>query len=692
MMTIITKDLVSLDTLKAETPREVIRAIAEQIAAAGRSEDAQALFDGAWAREESSATGMPGGFAIPHCRTTAVEQPTVAFARLATPVDFDSGDGDADLVFFIAVPDGADTDHLAILSTLATSLMRDEFVERLRSAQDAGEIARMIQEAADPTPAEEPAAESGAAAGAEAGAAEGAASASGAEGAEPGSARTLIAITACPTGIAHTYMAADALKQAAQRLGVDLHVETQGSAGSSALDPQVISRAEAVIFAADVDVRQKERFAGKPVVASRVKRGIDEPDQMLQEALTAAEDPQAQTVIAETSAETEDGSSSEGFGRTVQRVLMTGVSYMIPFVAAGGLLMALGFLLGGYDIDGVAEDVALNSSLWDLPTADQLPDPFRGWGALGGYLGAVFFLIGNTAMSFLVPALAGYIAYGMADRPGIAPGFTAGAVAVTMDAGFIGGIAGGVLAGLVAAGFRRLSVPRWLAGLMPVVIIPLCASIAAGGLMLLVLGAPIASLTASLEDWLASMTGSAAVLLGVILGLMMCVDLGGPVNKVAYSFAVAGLGAATADSEAPLMIMATVMAAGMVPPLGLALATFLRRKLFTVAERENGKTAVLLGAAFISEGAIPFAAADPLRVLPAAMAGGATTGALAMTFGTTSMAPHGGVFVLFAIDHWAMFLVAVLAGAVVTALSVIALKQWTRPASTDAPQEAAATA
>ena len=687
-MTIITKDLVSLDTLKAETPREVIRAIAEQIAAAGRSEDAQALFDGAWAREESSATGMPGGFAIPHCRTTAVEQPTVAFARLATPVDFDSGDGDADLVFFIAVPDGADTDHLAILSTLATSLMRDEFVERLRSAQDAGEIARMIQEAADPTPA----AESGAAAGAEAGAAEGAPSASGAEGAEPGSARTLIAITACPTGIAHTYMAADALKQAAQRLGVDLHVETQGSAGSSALDPQVISRAEAVIFAADVDVRQKERFAGKPVVASRVKRGIDEPDQMLQEALTAAEDPQAQTVSAETSAETEDGSSSEGFGRAVQRVLMTGVSYMIPFVAAGGLLMALGFLLGGYDIDGVAEDVALNSSLWDLPTADQLPDPFRGWGALGGYLGAVFFLIGSTAMSFLVPALAGYIAYGMADRPGIAPGFTAGAVAVTMDAGFIGGIAGGVLAGLVAAGFRRLSVPRWLAGLMPVVIIPLCASIAAGGLMLLVLGAPIASLTASLEDWLASMTGSAAVLLGVILGLMMCVDLGGPVNKVAYSFAVAGLGAATADSEAPLMIMATVMAAGMVPPLGLALATFLRRKLFTVAERENGKTAVLLGAAFISEGAIPFAAADPLRVLPAAMAGGATTGALAMAFGTTSMAPHGGVFVLFAIDHWAMFLVAVLAGAVVTALSVIALKQWTRPASAAAPQETAVTA
>ena len=681
-MTIITEDLVSLDTLKAETPREVIRAVAEQIAAAGRTDDAQTLFDGAWAREESSATGMPGGFAIPHCRTSAVEQPTVAFARLATPVDFDSGDGDADLVFFIAVPDGADTDHLTILSTLATSLMREEFVQRLRSTQDAGEIARMLQEAADPAPAEEPSAPEQS-------------DASASEDADSGpaeSARTVVAVTACPTGIAHTYMAADALKQAAQRLGVDLHVETQGSAGASALDPQVINRAEAVIFAADVDVRQKDRFAGKPVVTSRVKRGIDEPEQMLQEALAAAEDPQAQTVSSESaSAEAEEDSSSESFGRAVQRVLMTGVSYMIPFVAAGGLLMALGFLLGGYTIDGVAEDVALNSSLWNLPTADQLPDPFLGWGALGGYLGSVFFLIGSTAMSFLVPALAGYIAYGMADRPGIAPGFTAGAVAVTMDAGFIGGIVGGVLAGLVAAGFRRLSVPRWLAGLMPVVIIPLCASIAAGGLMLLVLGAPIASLTASLETWLASMTGSAAILLGIVLGLMMCVDLGGPVNKVAYSFAVAGVGAASTSSEAPLMIMATVMAAGMVPPLGLALATFLRGRLFTAAERENGKTAVLLGAAFISEGAIPFAAADPLRVLPAAMAGGATTGALSMAFGTTSMAPHGGVFVLFAIDPWAMFLVAVLAGAVVTALSVIALKQWTRPAAVQPGAETAAT-
>lgn len=685
-MTIITEDLVSLDTLSAEHPREVIRALAGQIAAAGRSADAEALFEGAWAREEQSATGMPGGFAIPHCRTSAVTEPTVAFARLAAPVDFDSGEGPADLVFFIAVPDGADTDHLKILSTLATSLMRVEFVTRLRAAQDPAEVVDLLgaavapeqdstaAAATTPSPAAEPSGVAG--------------------DADPG-ARSLVAVTACPTGIAHTYMAADALKQAAERLGVRLHVETQGSAGSTPLDPKVIAEADAVVFAVDVDVREKHRFAGKPVVAARVKRGIDEPEQMLQEALAAAEDPQARTVSAEAGGESDGDAESESFGRTVQRVLMTGVSYMIPFVAAGGLLIALGFLLGGYNITDVADDLAFGGTLWNLPTEADLPEPFHGlFGPLGAYLGAVFFTIGGAAMGFLVPALAGYIAYGMADRPGIAPGFTAGAVAVSMDAGFIGGIVGGVLAGAVAHGFRKLEVPRWLAGLMPVVIIPLVGTLVAAGLMLLVLGGPIAALTGSLEGWLESMTGSAAALLGIILGLMMCVDLGGPVNKVAYSFAVAGIsGAVAAGNDAPLMIMATVMAAGMVPPLGMALATFIDRRLFTVAERENGKTAVLLGAAFISEGAIPFAAADPLRVLPASMLGGAVTGAMTMSFAVTSYAPHGGVFVPFAIESFGLFLLSVLAGAVVTALSVIALKRWVRrSAPAAAPKEAAVTA
>ncbi|TLP77462.1 PTS fructose transporter subunit IIABC [Nesterenkonia sphaerica] len=670
-MSIITSELVSLDQIRATTPREVIQALAEHIATTDRADDPRALFTDAWNREQESATGMPGGFAIPHCRTSAVNTPTLAFARLAAPVDFGSSDGPADLVFFIAAPAGANQDHLKILSALATYLMREEFVQSLRAAASAQQVVSLIQEAVAPD---------------EQAVADAPVSAS-AEPAPRESAETvsLVAVTSCPTGIAHTYMAADALKQAAQARGVTIHVETQGATGSDALPSAVIRAASAVIFAADVDVREKHRFAGKPVVASRVKRAINGPAGMIEEALRAADDPTAQTVSVETASFPEADQEAESFGRKVQRVLMTGVSYMIPFVAAGGLLIALGFLFGGYSITEVADDIAFNSALWNLPTEADLPEDFRGFGMLGAYLGAVFFVVGATAMSFLVPALAGYIAFGMADRPGIAPGFTAGAVALAMDAGFIGGIVGGVLAGAVAYWIRQLDVPRWLAGLMPVVIIPLIASLIAGGIMVVFLGGPIAGLTAGLENWLQSMTGTAAVFLGLILGLMMCFDLGGPVNKVAYSFAVAGISAGVgAESEAPLMIMATVMAAGMVPPLGMALATFLDRKLFTVVERENGKTAVLLGAAFISEGAIPFAAADPLRVLPASMAGGAVTGALTMSFGVTSIAPHGGVFVPFAIGGFPLFLLAVVIGAAVTAVTVIALKRWVRKQPADA--------
>lgn len=650
MNTIITPELVSLDDIHHSAKRDVIVSLAARVQKAGRTDTPDQLVADAWEREEKSATGMPGAVAIPHCRTSAVQEATLAFARLPEPVDFGAKDGPSDLVFLIAAPDGADKAHLKILAALARSLVKKDFLAALRAAEDRQTVVDLVTEAVVPTPADGAPAQ---------------------ESPSSGAVRRIVAVTACPTGIAHTYMAADALKQAAQDKGVEIHVETQGSAGASALPAEVVTAAEAVIFAADVDVRDKARFAGKPVIAVPVKRGVDEPDALVDRALAAIDDPDAPRVSADTSGEDGPGADAgESFGKKTQRVLMTGVSYMIPFVAAGGLLIALGFLLGGYEITEVAEDVSLNSTLFNLPE-----------GGLLTYLGAVSFTIGGISMGFLVPALAGYIAYGMADRPGIAPGFTAGMVAVTMDAGFIGGIVGGVLAGAVAAWFRRMAVPRWLAGLMPVVIIPLIATIVASGLMFLLLGGPIAQLTAALETWLSGMTGTAAVLLGVVLGLMMCVDLGGPVNKVAYSFAVAGLSVGSiADNPGPLMIMAAVMAAGMVPPLGMALATFLDRRLFTVAERENGKTAVLLGAAFISEGAIPFAAADPLRVLPSAMAGGAVTGALTMAMGVTSQAPHGGAFVFFAIDSFALFVLAVLAGAVVTALMVIALKRSTRRA------------
>ena len=477
-----------------------------------------------------------------------------------------------------------------------------------------------------------------------------------------------MAVTACPTGIAHTYKAADSLVAAAQEMGVDLQVETQGSSGAKPLDPAVIAAADAVIFAVDVDVRGKERFAGKPVINAPVKRGIDEPAKMVQEALAAANDPHARRVPhfgAEEQAEKEASEKGEHIGQKLKRALLTGVSYMIPFVAGGGLLIALGFLLGGYDITEVADKVVVENNFGNLPE-----------GGLAAYLGAVLFKIGALSMGFLVPALAGYIAYAIADRPGIAPGFVAGAVSGFMGAGFLGGIVGGLLAGYVAHVIGTWQVPRWLRGLMPVVIIPLLASIVASGLMFMVLGGPIAGLTAALNGWLSGMTGASAVVLGIILGLMMCFDLGGPVNKVAYAFAVAGLSAGSATNQAPWQIMATVMAAGMVPPLAMALATVLDKKLFSLAERENGKAAWLLGASFISEGAIPFAAADPLRVIPASMVGGAVTGALTMAFGVTSQAPHGGIFVFFAIGNVLMFIISILAGTVVTALVVLALKRW----------------
>jgi PTS system fructose-specific IIC component len=358
--------------------------------------------------------------------------------------------------------------------------------------------------------------------------------------------------------------------------------------------------------------------------------------------------------------------ADESWGKRIQRILMTGVSYMIPFVAGGGLLMALGFLLGGFEINGVAGDIVVNNALWNLPD-----------GGLLEYLGAVSFAIGNASMAFLVPALAGYIAFAIADRPGIAPGFVAGSVALIMSAGFIGGIVGGLLAGLAAWWLGRLKVWRWVRGLMPVVIIPLLGSIFASGLLLLVLGAPIAALMDLLEGGLTNLAESGLLpVVGIILGLMMCFDLGGPINKVAYAFAVASLADGSPDNPIPYYIMGAVMISGMVPPLGMALAsTLLARKKFTAAERQNGVAAWPMGLAFISEGAIPFAAADPLRVIPASMVGGAVTGFLTMLFHVGSQAPHGGIFVAFAISPLWGFAVALLAGTVVTAVLVSLLKK-----------------
>ncbi|BDV30890.1 PTS fructose transporter subunit IIABC [Microbacterium terricola] len=662
----ITPALVSLDVGLGDDKAAVIRALAERVVAQGRATDADALFQDAWAREQKDETGLPGGIAIPHAKSSAVAVPSLAFARLRPGVDFGATDGPADLVFLIAAPADAAEAHLAVLSKLARSLMQEDFTGGLRSARDADEVVAIVQtaigerDAAAPATAEPAAAAAPAAASAE---------------------RTrIVAVTACATGIAHTFMAADALTAAGEKAGVDLVVEPQGSSGYQALAPDVVAAADAVIFAVDVDVREPQRFAGKPVVRSGVKRGIEQPDQLISEAIAASRNPNAARVAGTAAGGAGAApAATQSIGARLQRWLLTGVSYMIPFVAGGGLLIALGFFLGGYNVTDNAANVVVDNSLWALPT-DEITSPF---GPLGQYLGSVAFIIGATSMGFIVAVLAGYIAFAIADRPGIAPGFVAGAVAVLMNAGFIGGIIGGLLAGFIAWWLGRLPAPRWLRGLMPVVIIPLLGSIFASGLLILFLGRPIATLMAWLTDWLTALSASdtGAIALGVILGLMMCFDLGGPVNKVAYLFATAGLAEASAENTAPYLIMAAVMASGMVPPLAMALAsTVLGRPLFTPVERENGAAAWLLGASFISEGAIPFAAADPLRVIPASMLGGAVTGALCMWLGVQSLAPHGGIFVFFAIDPFWAFAVAIAAGTVVTALAVVALKKWARKA------------
>jgi PTS system fructose-specific IIC component len=416
---------------------------------------------------------------------------------------------------------------------------------------------------------------------------------------------------------------------------------------------------------------------------------------MIREALAAADDPNSRKVpgsgtAGETAAAGSGGRPSTG--AEIRRWLLTGVSYMIPFVAAGGLLIALGFLFGGYQIkqpdpsaDGItyATNWVLNNSFFDLPTAsavEGLNDGF--W----GYLGALCFTIGAAAFGFLVPALAGYIAYAIADRPGIVPGFVVGAVSGIVGAGFIGGLIGGIIAGFAALWISRWKLPAGVRGLQPVVIIPLLATLISSGLMIAVLGRPLAAALTGLGNWLNGLTGTSAVLLGIILGLMMCFDLGGPVNKAAYVFATTGL---TADaSRGSLVIMATVMAAGMVPPLAMALSTAVRPRLYTPAERDQGKAAWLLGASFISEGAIPFAAADPLRVIPSMMLGGATTGAIAAASGVQLRAPHGGIFVFFAMTNVLMFVVALIVGTIVGAVAVTIAKSIGRTKAEAVPEDA----
>ncbi|MFF4017939.1 fructose-specific PTS transporter subunit EIIC [Streptomyces sp. NPDC001843] len=669
MSEMITADLVDLD-LSADTKEAAARALAERMVALGRVTDLDGFLADVAAREAQMPTGLDGGIGIPHCRSEHVTEPTLAFGRSAAGIDFGAPDGPADLIFLIAAPAGADDAHLTILSSLARQLMNAEFTSALRSVGDAAAAAALIrgEEAADEAGASEDSAAASAAASADAAAGGTAPAGTPAEEQRP---FRVVAVTSCPTGIAHTYMAAESLETAGREAGVEVVVETQGSAGFTRLDPAVIAAADGVIFAHDVPVRDKDRFAGKPTVDVGVKAGINRPGELITEVRQKAERGEVTAAAAPGTPVERAGDAGEGYGTKLRKWLMSGVSYMVPFVAAGGLLIALGFAIGGYQIKSAPS--VMDHFVWTQS---------HSWAAL-------MFQIGAVAFGFLVPVLAGYIAYGMADRPGLVPGFVGGMIASTINAGFLGGLAAGLIAGGVVMAIQKVRIPAALRGIMPVVVIPLISSAIVGFLMFVVIGKPIASAQKGMTDWLNGLSGANALLLGALLGLMMCFDLGGPVNKVAYTFATAGI-AVSNPSDSAMKIMAAVMAAGMVPPLAMALATTVRGKLFTQTERENGKAAWVLGASFISEGAIPFAAADPLRVIPSSMVGGAITGALSMTFGATLRAPHGGIFVVPLIGNAFLYLIAIAAGVCVTTAMVVVLKGMRKQAGEAAGTGAAA--
>ena len=449
----------------------------------------------------------------------------------------------------------------------------------------------------------------------------------------------ILAVTACPTGIAHTYMAAEAIEDAAKKMGYEVKVETRGSVGvENELTDAEIKTADAIILACDTAVPM-ERFAGKKVLSISVSEALKSTDKLIERALNAS--VYAAADLSDTVASIKEQRASQRTG--VYKHLMNGVSFMIPFVVAGGIAIALSFVFGY--------------------------NAFEQEGTLAAYLMGMGG--GAGAFGLMIPILAGYIAYSIADRPGLAPGMIGGAVAVQLNAGFLGALVAGFLAGYIVYAIKKyIKLPKTLQGIMPVLIIPVLGSISTGLILFYLIGKPVAMINQGMNNFLTGMSGANAIILGLVLGLMMALDMGGPVNKAAYAFGTGTLVAGAGSS-----IMAAVMAAGMVPPLGLALATVLFKNKFTAAEREAGKAAWVLGASFITEGAIPFAAADPIRVIPSIMIGSAVTGALSMAFHATLSVPHGGIFVFFAVENWPLYILAIAIGTVVTGLIIGTIKK-----------------
>ncbi|HEM4129731.1 TPA: PTS sugar transporter subunit IIA [Streptococcus suis] len=644
---VLKKDVMLLD-LQATSKEAVIDEMIASLVDKGYVTDFDVFKTGILNREAQTTTGLGDGIAMPHAKNAAVKEATVLFAKSNKGVDYASLDGQpTDLFFMIAAPEGANDTHLAALAELSKYLMKAGFADRLRAATNPEEVIAVFDtaEAADKAAEEVVAAPSG-------------------------DRPFIVAVTACTTGIAHTYMAEEALKKQAAEMGVDIKVETNGASGvGNKLTAEDIKNAAGVIIAADKAV-DMPRFNGKPLVSRPVAAGIKQAEELINIIL----DGKASTYTATEGTATVESSEKLSLGKAFYKHLMSGVSQMLPFVIGGGILIALAFLFDG-----------------------ALGVPQDSLGSLGSYheIAAMFMKIGGAAFGFMLPLLAGYIAYSIAEKPGLVAGFVAGAIASSglafgkipyaaggeetlalagVSSGFLGALVGGFLAGGVVLVLRNAlrNMPKSLQGLNAILLLPLLGTAITGFLMFFV-NIPMAAINTGMNNFLAGLEGSSAILLGLVLGGMMAVDMGGPVNKAAYVFGTGTLAATVADGGS--VAMAAVMAGGMVPPLAVFVATLLFKNKFTQEERNSGLTNIVMGLSFITEGAIPFGAADPARAIPSFIAGSALAGALVGLSGIQLMAPHGGIFVIALTSNPLLYILYVLIGAVVSGILYGALRQ-----------------
>jgi len=621
------RDLLAAESINLNgTPAgktEALNQCIDLMAKSGKIADVETYRKGVFAREEEGTTGIGMGIAIPHCKSDAVTKAGLAAMVVKDGVDFESLDGTpAKIIFLIAAPNTEDNVHLQVLSKLSVMLMDEQFTNSLINAGSVDEFLNII-DSAEKAKDEKEAAK---------------------EAKEPVEVKKddvfIVAVTACPTGIAHTYMAAEAIEKKAKELGYQVKVETRGSAGAkNVLTDDEIAKATGVIVACDTNV-PTDRFDGKKVIECQVSDGINKTEELVKR-IAAGDAP-----VFKASGKKEASHSSiggkESIGHQIYKHLMNGVSHMLPFVVGGGILIAIAFLIDGFSVD-------LNS----LP-ADQRAN----FGTITQ--GAALFKgIGGTAFGFMLPILAGFIAMSIADRPGLAVGFVGGSIAANGTSGFLGALVAGFVAGYIVNLLKKIfsKLPESLDGVKPVLLYPLLGIFLIGVIMQFVVEPPIGALNTAINNGLNGLNGASAVVLGVLLGGMMAIDMGGPVNKAAYVFGTASIAAGNYN------IMAAVMIGGMVPPLAIALATIFFKNKFTAEERKAGPTNFIMGLSFITEGAIPFAASDPLHVLPACAVGSAVAGGLSMAFGCTLMAPHGGIFVVPTIGNPLMYIVALVIGA-----------------------------